>query len=437
MTELPHIIAAGLNHRSAPVELREQVAFRPTELEDALTDVVGRPHISEAVILSTCNRSELYAMTTRPEPAVAALGSFLADFHGLDPAELEPHVYRQVDAGAIRHLFEVAAGLDSMVLGEGQILAQVKQALAGAAGVGTAGACLNELFQRALRLGKQARTDTEIGRGAMSISSAAVDLARTTFGELAGREVLVVGAGEMSRQTLIHLRDQGVRSVIVANRTYDHAHELATEFGGQAIRFDDFAAHLGSADIVVSSSAAPHAIITADGLRPVLAERRGRPLFIVDIAVPRDVEAAVAELDDVYLFDIDDLNGVCDRYRAERAREAQAVAHLVEAEAVRFGAWLQARAVTPLVTELRERHEALCEQELERGLRRLTDLTPAQRQQVERMMRDYTHKVLHGPVTGLRELAAERGAGRDWTGLVRRLFGLRNGPQPIHGEDEL
>ncbi|MBI5831322.1 MAG: glutamyl-tRNA reductase [Armatimonadetes bacterium] len=418
-----HIVAAGLNHRTAPIEVREQVAFGNGRLEAALIQITDQPALGEAVILSTCNRAELYAAASSAPEALDALARFLSEFHGVEQAAVSPHLYRYEDEEAVRHLFTVAVGLDSMVLGEGQILAQVKQALLSASEAGSARTCLQELFQRALSLGKRARTETAIARGAVSISSAAVDLAKTTFGDLKGREVLVVGAGEMSRQTLTHLVDSGVKSVIVANRTFENADELAGEFGGSAIRFDEFPQHLDRADIIVSSSSAPHAIITVEKLRPHLATRRGRPLFIVDIAVPRDVEPAVADLEDVYLFDIDDLQTVCDRYRAERAKEAEAVAVMVDEETRRFEHWLGSRAVTPLLVELRTRTEALRDTELERWMRRLPNLEPEERELVGQMMRSFANKLLHGPTTHLRAMAG-REQGAEWVPFVRSLFEL-------------
>jgi glutamyl-tRNA reductase len=424
-----HIVAAGLNHRTAPVEVRERVAFGNGRLDAALLALDSRPQVREAAILSTCNRAELYAVSPEPEAAAGDLSVFLGEYHGLDPRLVEPHLYRHVDAAAARHLFTVAVGLDSMVLGEGQILAQVKAALQSAADAGTARTCLQELFQRGLALGKRARTETDISRGAVSVSAAAVDLAKTTFGDLRGRRVLVIGAGEMSAQTLRHLVDSGVETVLVANRTHQRAIELAAEFGGQAVTFEDFPRHLASADIIVSSSAAPHPIVTVEKLRPHLAARRGQPLFIIDIAVPRDVEPAVADLQNVYLFDIDDLQSVADKYRAERAKEAERVAVMVDAETRRFMGWLGARQVTPLVADLRSSVEALREAETERWLRRLGDLDETQREAVRQMMRSFANKLLHAPTTRLRELAG-RDEAASLVPLVRHLFDLEGRGTP-------
>lgn len=421
-----HIVAAGVNHRTAPIEVRERMSFSPRELSSALHELRQRPAVAEAAILSTCNRAELYAASPEPEAAVAEIARFLGEFHQLEPTALDPHLYHHVDEEAARHLFRVAAGLDSMILGEGQILGQVKNAFQQAVDAGTTRSFLNELFQRSLYIGKRARTETGIHRGAVSISSAAVDLARNVFGELRGRQALVIGAGEMSEQTLKHLVDQGVASVVVANRTYQRAVELAERYHGEAVTFEGWNQHLRSADIIVSSSAAPHPIVTVELLREHLAARRGRPLFIVDIAVPRDVEAAVADLPNVYLFDIDDLGSVAERYRQEREREVVKVEALVETEISRFVSWLDSRGALPLVVELRERVEAVRDAELERWLKRLPDLEPGEQEIVRQMMRSFSNKVLHGPLTQIREQAGREGESEyaDW---VRRLFHL-DGP---------
>jgi len=426
MSQRLHIVAAGLNHRTAPVEVRERVAFGNGRLEDALRLLDREPAVCEAAILSTCNRSELYAVSTDPAAASRELARFLGEYHQVEPAAVAPHLYHKVDADAAQHLFTVAVGLDSMILGEGQILAQVKQALAAASELGTARTCLQELFQRGLHLGKRARSETGISRGAVSVSSAAVDLARTTFGDLRGRKVLVIGAGKMSAQTLRHLVDSGVQTVVVANRTYQRAVELAGAHGGEAVTFDDFPRELETADIIVSSSAAPHPIITVEKLRPRLVARRGRPLFIVDIAVPRDVEPAVADLENVYLFDIDDLQQVAGRYRHERAKEADEVARMVDTETRRFMAWLGSRGVAPLVQELRGRVDALRDAELGRWLRKLPRLDADERETVRQMMRAFANKLLHAPLTELRELA-QRPDEAERAEFVRRLFDLDGG----------
>lgn len=422
-THRMHILATGLNHCTAPIELRERVAFRDARLTEALQALHGRPWVSEAAILSTCNRSELYAAT--PDPVVAArdITAFLSDYHNVAPAEVQPHLYQHADDAAARHLFRVAVGLDSLVLGENQILSQVKHALQQACDVGTTRSLLNELFQRSLHLGKKARTETGLSRGAVSISSAAVDLARQVFGDLRGRRVLVVGAGKMSQQTLRHLMSSGVETVVVANRTYQRAAELAREYGGTAVTFDELERHLADADIVVSASAAPHAILTVDKLRPYLTRRRGRPLFIIDIALPRDVEPAVAELPNVYLFDIDDLKDVADHYRQERSREVDQVEAMIADETQRFMSWISARDAGPVIRELRQKADALRDAECDRWLRKLGDLDAGQQDLVRQMMRSFENKLLHAPVSQIRALAEDDPTG-ERVELVRRLFDL-------------
>ncbi len=418
-----HILATGVNHRTAPVEVRERLAFRDHNLPDALCELRSRSPVTEVAILSTCNRAELYTVSPEPEAARREVVAFLGEFHAIDPAQLEPHLYQHTDEQAARHLFRVAAGLDSMVLGEGQILGQVRHAMQSASDAGTSRTFLNELFQRSLHIGKRARSETGIHRGAVSISSAAVDLAKNVFGDLRGRRALVIGAGEMSEQTLKHLVDAGVESVIVANRTFQRAVALAEQYGGEAITFDEFPQQMADADIVVSSSAAPHPIVTVDKLRPQLGNRRGRPLFLVDIAVPRDIEPEVGQLPNVYLFDIDDLQGVADKYRAERAKEVDKVQGLVESELNRFMHWLGGRGALPLVKDLRQQVEAVRDAECERFLRKMPELDPREQELVRQMMHSFANKLLHSPTTEIRKRAGVRDES-DYVETVRRLFGL-------------
>ena len=425
-----HILATGVNHRTAPVEVRERLAFRDHNLPTALCELRSRSPVSEVAILSTCNRAELYTVSSEPEAAQREVVAFLGEFHSIDPKDVVPHLYQHTDEHAARHLFRVAAGLDSMVLGEGQILGQVRHAMLSASEAGTSRAFLNELFQRSLHIGKRARSETAIHRGAVSISSAAVDLAKNVFGDLKGRKALVIGAGEMSEQTLKHLVDAGVESVIVANRTFQRAVDLAERYQGEAVTFDEFPAQMVQADIVVSSSAAPHPIVTVDKLKPQLGNRRGRPLFLVDIAVPRDVEPEVGNLPNVYLFDIDDLQGVADKYRAERAKEATKVEGLVEHEIHRFMSWLGGRGALPLVKDLRQQVEAVRDAECEKFLRKMPTLDEKEQQLVRQMMHSFANKMLHSPTLEIRKRAGDQDES-EYVEAVRRLFGLDDaGGQP-------
>lgn len=418
-----HIVATGLNHRTAPVAVREQVAFRRYELEPALHALAGRPGVAEAAILSTCNRAEVYVASPDAAAAADELSGFMSEYHEVPADEVGPHLYCHCDVDAARHLFRVAAGVDSLVLGESEILGQVKEALASAEAAGTSRTMLNELFQRSLHLGKVARTETGIGRGRVSVASVAVELAQSVYGELAGHGALVVGAGETSEQTLEHLVAAGVESVVVANRTHDRAVALAARHGGRAVQFDVFADELERSDVVISASAAPHPILTVEKLRPALERRHGRPLFIVDIAVPRDVEPEVGELPNVYLFGIDDLEQIAEQYRRERERETARVEALIEAELKRYQRWLEARSAAPLIRDLRARTDALCREETERWLRKLPDLDEGEREVVRRMMQSFANKLLHSPMAALHELPA-RENGVDEIHVARRLFGL-------------
>ncbi|MBI3909939.1 MAG: glutamyl-tRNA reductase, partial [Armatimonadetes bacterium] len=304
------IILVGLSHKTAPVTLREKLAVTGTELYRTLHALREATAAQESALLVTCNRTELYAVTDAPAWQEQLL-DFLAARGGMSPGHLQKYLYFFEGTPAARHLFRVAAGLDSMMIGEAQILGQVKEALQFAHGAGTTGATLHSLFQHALTTGKRARAETEIGRGAVSVSLAAVQLARQIFGRLTGCVVLVLGAGKMSAQTVRFLLNDGVSPhVLVCNRTAGHAESLAAELGGEPYPWNKLPEALVRADIVISSTSAPHAVVTPDGVRAALRARRGRPLFIIDIAVPRDVDPTVGDLEDVYLYNIDDLQQV-------------------------------------------------------------------------------------------------------------------------------
>ncbi|HIE53224.1 MAG TPA: glutamyl-tRNA reductase [Armatimonadetes bacterium] len=418
-----HILTIGLNHQTAPVELRERLAFPDASLGQALQGLVEETCLLEAAILSTCNRAEIYGVAAEPEPAQQDTVRFLSEFHGLLAEDFVPYLYRLGDAEAVQHLFRVACGLDSMVLGESQILGQVKQALLQASQHGTARLLLQELFRRALHLGKRARTETDIGKGALSVSWAAVELARSIFGSLHGRSVLLLGAGKMGELTAQCLLDSGVKAVFVANRTPSRALRLAERFGGEPVAFDRFGEKLVEVDMVISSTAAPHFLLHQAQLRPLMQRRRGRPLFLIDIAVPRDVDPAVGQLDNVFLFDIDDLEAVVAQNRREREKEALRVQALIEEEGRAFLRWLNSLRAKPLIVALRQQTEALWQAEYERWMNKLPDLTDREREMVRRMLRSFANKMLHQPLTQIRALAAQP-EGYQQLETVRRLFAL-------------
>ncbi len=417
------LFVAGLNHRTAPIALREQLAVEDDKLRELVRDVLGAGAAREAVLISTCNRVEVYAVADAPGEARAAVFRRLCQHRGVDPTTVEPLVYTHLDDEAIRHAFRVAASLDSMMVGEPQILGQVKDAFALAQAAETVGPTLHTLFSQAFAVAKKVRTETDIARHAVSVSFAAVELARKIFAGLTGRAVLLVGAGKMSELAARHLVDQGAFPIYVANRTWVRAQELARALAGTAVPFAALDTALGSADIVVSSTGAPEPVIRRDLVQRVMQGRRGRPLFFIDIAVPRDVEEAVGTLDDVYCYDIDDLKQVVDANLRERAREAQRAEALVEREVAKFAARLRDIEVIPTIVSLRERLEGIRLAELRKALARVPGASAETREAMEALSSGIVNKILHAPVTKLRE-SSRAGAGRSWTTLVQELFGL-------------
>ena len=416
-----HIIATGLSHKTAPVEIRERLAVTAGQLASALEALREQPGVAEGVILSTCNRTEVYASLGSPENPVVE--RFLAERCGLDPDGLRSHLYRHLDRAAVAHLFRVASGTDSMAIGEYQILAQVKQALTCAQTQDSARAVLGQLFQTALAVGKRARAETDIGSGAFSIAGYAVALARQIFESLAQKRVLVLGAGEMAEATARSLVSAGATSVFVANRTFERAEALARELGGEAVRFDDLESSLSGADIVIASTAAPHAVVHRELVARAMRARRHAPLFLIDIAVPRDIEPAVGRLDNVYLYDIDDLQGVVAADAASRQREVEKVEAIVQQEADRFMRWFRSLAVAPTIRALQEKLEGIRRRELELALARLSGLSEQDREALERLTKSIVDKTLHSPAIQLRG-GAEDGERIDQAAILRRLFEL-------------
>ena len=417
-----HILTLGLNHTTAPVAIREKLALPEGDLSQALGQLVSGYGLHEAAILSTCNRSEIYVASDRSE-ALSDTRRYLAEVQGVDVSQYQPHFYELTDADAVQHLFAVASGIDSMVIGESQILKQVRDALEVAQRNGSARLLLNELFQRSLRVGKRARTETDIGRGRLSVSTAAVELASQIFDSLQGRMALLLGAGEMIELTAQYLVDGGIGRFYVANRTFERGQELARRFEGEAVPFAKLAKCLDLVDIVISSTAASDFVIDADTLRRVMQQRRGRPLFLIDIAVPRDIDPRAREIDNVFLFDIDNLNEVVNANRSEREHEIEQVEQVIEEELRDFLSWFNALTAGPLIRALRQRADDLTRAELERWSGKLAHLKPADVQLVESVLKGYANKILHQPLTQLREFASSS-EGYAHLDTVRRLFDL-------------
>jgi len=417
------ILVIGVNHRTAPLPLLERVAINGDQVVKTLHDVCTRPNVSEAVVVSTCNRIEIYAVAERFHGAFGDIRDVLCAIGGLSPDELHPHLYSQHDDAAITHLFEVAAGLDSAVLGESEILGQVRNAWELARLEGGAKATLNLLFRHALEVGKRARTETAIGRGTASVSHAAVEMAEDRLGGLDGRRVLVVGAGEMAEGTAVALSASGVAEIAVANRTVDRAVALAARVGGRVHPFADLGHAIAESDLVISCTGAGSVVIDTDTVEAGLAHRSGRPLMIIDIAVPRDIDAAVGRLPGVTLLDLDNLREWAERGLQLRAGEAERVHQIVGEEVERHVLDVAARQAAPLVAALRAKAEGIRSAELDRFQAKLADLTPAQREAVEALTHGIVNKLLHDPSVRLKEDAGSP-RGERYSSAVRELFDL-------------
>lgn len=417
------ILVVGCSHKTAPIELRERLHVPERDLVGPLEALGLEPPILERVILSTCNRVEVYAVAEEAEPARQAIEALLGSRAHLPAAAIADHLYRHRAGDAIRHAFRVAASLDSLVVGEPQILGQVKEAYQAAVAAGAVGPVLAALMERALRVGKRIRTETALGASPVSVASVAIELARQIFGTLAGRTVLLLGAGEMSEAAAQHLKEDGVSAILVSNRRYERAVELAGRLGGRAVRFDQFKEEVLSADIVIASTAAPHPILTRADVEQIIRARRQRPLFLIDIAVPRNIAADVNAIDNVYLYDIDDLEAVAAANRKAREKETTFAEAIVEREVEAFTQWLRGLDVVPTIQTLREKVEAIRDQELGKALHRLADLTPEQQAVVRQLAQGIVNKILHHPMIELKRQSARRD-GHVTISALRRLFGL-------------
>lgn len=418
-----HILALGLNHKTASVEIREKVAFTPQEAPAALRRLKEYDTVFEGVILSTCNRTEVYAVVGGTAPGRQELLEFLGQARSPDGQTLDRHLYHYADEEAVEHLFRVACGLDSMIVGETQVLGQIKEAYLIAQDEDSVGKILHALFSQALATGKRAHTETAISKNATSVSYAAVELARKVFANLAGRRVMVIGAGKMSRLTARHLQAQGARKIVVANRHLERARELAAEFGGEAITLDQVTAELGRCDLVISSTGSPELIIDRALVAEVMRVRRRQPLFMVDIAVPRDIDPRAQEIDNVFLYDIDDLEAVVQANLREREREARLVERIIAEEVRKFRGWLCGLDVVPLIKSLRQKAETIRVSELERAFNKLQDLTPEERSVIDRMSSLIVNKILNDPTWRIKQLAGTENGGL-YVETLSRLFNL-------------
>jgi glutamyl-tRNA reductase len=410
----------GVSHKTAPVEVRERLAFNSDALRLALTELVGRHNVREAIILSTCNRVEVMAES----PDERLIREFLCDFHQIPADAVSKHLYSFKNAEAIRHVFRVAASLDSMMVGEPQILGQVKEAYRIAADAGTVGIHLNALMNRAFAVAKKVRSETGISQSAVSVSFAAVELARKIFGDLTGKTVMIIGASKMGELAAKHLKRNGVSSVLVTNRTFERAVELAKVFEGAAIPFEHFTDHMDRADIVISSTGAPHFIIGKTLAEQVIHRRKNKPMFFIDIAVPRDVDPSVNEIDNAFLYDIDDLQQVIDANLKERLKEASRAEEIVDSEVQAFCLKMQSREVVPTIVQLKDALDKLRRDEIERNRRLLKDLSPEGQAAVDQITQSFANKILHPVIEHLKQ-ASQDPSGPETADLIKKLFNVK------------
>ena len=415
------LVVIGLSYRTAPVEIRDGVAVLPQALDAVLQYFSSVPEIIECAVLSTCNRSEVYCVATDIHAARAAVIAGWSEQSGLNAGVLGQHTVVHRDAEAVRHLFRVACGLDSMVMGEPQIAGQVKEAGAAALSMGTSKAVLNRLFRAATEVSKRARTDTEIATGAVSVSFAAVELAKKIFGNLEGHTALVLGAGEMSELTARHLADNGVKSLLVTSRTLARAQNLAVRVGGRAISWDDGIGNLHGADVVISSTSAETYVLERHHVAAAMQKRNNRSMFLIDIAMPRDIDPAVGDLYNVFLYDLDDLESVVGANLEKRKIEADKVSAIIEEEVENFSAWINSLSVVPAIVALRGHFQSFMDSELAQA--KLSEFSDDQRAQVANLMRRFMNKVLHKPVTRLREAGEEEDGGA-YVAALSYLFDL-------------
>lgn len=418
-----NIIVVGLNHKTAPVEIREKLSFQPQMLEDAHRGLLQTKGVTAGMILSTCNRVEVYSCVDDIERGIMEVKGFLSSFHNLPLERFEEHLFVCPEEEALRHLFRVASSLDSMVVGEPQILGQLKDAYQDACKYNTAGVILNKLLHKAFSTAKRVRTETKIANSAVSISYAAVELAKKIFGSLEGKAVMLVGAGEMCELAAKHFINSGIKEIYITNRTFERAERLADEFRGVPVRFDELPKFLQKTDIVLSSTGAPHYIITPEIVTEALRARKQKPMFFIDIAVPRDIDPKVNDIDNIYLYDIDDMQGVIEANVKERTREAEKAEEIITEELKGFTHWLKTLDLTPTIVGMRERAEGIRRKEMEKALSYMKDISPEQMKVLESMTSAIVNKLLHHPIVALKTHAKDH-SGDMYVEVARNMFNL-------------
>jgi glutamyl-tRNA reductase len=430
-----HVVVVGINYKTAPVEIREKLTFGEPELADAMKRLQQQKSILENVIVSTCNRTEIYAVVDQLHTGRYYIKAFLADWFHIDIDTIAPYLNVLENEAAVEHLFRVASGLDSMILGETQILGQVKTSYLLAQEAGTVGTIFNHLFKQAVTFAKRAHSETEIGANAVSVSYAAVELAKKIFGDLSSKHVLIIGAGKMGELAAQNLYGNGVKKVTVVNRTLEKAEELAKKFAGTAKSLCELSCALLEADIVISSTGAKDYIITKEMMAPVERMRKGRPLFMVDIAVPRDLDPAIAELESIFLYDIDDLEGIVQANLAEREKAARQIEHMIGTELVAFQQWLQTLGVVPVIAALREKALAIQAETMKSIERKLPHLSERDRKVLNKHTKSIINQLLRDPILRAKELAAEPNA-EEALKLFMKIFNIEDAVEAQKQERE-
>jgi len=423
-----HVLTVGVNYRTAPVEIREKLSFQDSDLEKAMIELQQQKSVLENVIVSTCNRTEIYAVVDQLHTGRYYVKKFLADWFSLPLEEVSPYVFIREDDSAIEHLFRVSCGLDSMVVGETQILGQVRSSFLQAQIMKTTGTIFNELFKQAVTTAKRAHSETTIGSNAVSVSYAAVELAKKIFGDLRECHVLILGAGKMGELALQNLYGSGVGRVTVMNRTFEKAESMARKYAGQAMPLTELQRALEEADILISSTGAAHYVVTKDMMTKVEKTRRGRPIFMVDIAVPRDLDPAISELESVFLYDIDDLQGVVEANKEERMKEAEKIQLMLEEEIVIFKAWMNTLGVVPIISALREKALAIQSETMQSIERKIPTLTERERKVINKHTKSIINQMLKDPILVAKELAAEDDA-QEKLELFAKIFNVASVPQ--------
>lgn len=418
------ILIVGLNHDTAEVEVREKLAFNGPKLEEGLHGLHGLPEVEETVVLSTCNRVEIYAGVKDVERGSRAIKGFIGEFHGIEGRLLDAALYFHTGSAAVKHAFRVASSLDSMVVGEPQILGQLKDAFDFSLKHKTTGVLLNKLMKKAISVAKRVRTETRIAENAVSISFAAVELAKKIFTDLSEKSVMLLGAGEMAELAAKHLLNTGVREILVANRTFERGCELASEMRGRPVRFEAFLGEMAGTDIVICSTGAPSYVVTKAQMQQVMKERKQKPVFVIDISVPRNIEPAINGLPNVFLYSVDDLQDVVDTNKIERQKEAEKAGTIVEEEVETFLRWRSSLDAVPTIVALREKAEAIKRQELEKLMGRMPELGEKERAALEQLAGAIVNKLIHPPTAALKQDAEDRDV---LIAAIKRLFDIDGG----------